>query len=147
MPAMKTVDNILKASDSQLDGYFKMAKQLSILTDLVKTVLPNILKPHCVVASYKETRLTLQVSNGAWASQLRYLIPDLIPKLKTLSPFTDLTAIHYFVAPASAHPRAPASKPLELSAANAQLILETAEHIPGKLGEILRKIAAHGKKP
>lgn len=143
---MKRIDKLIRNSDTLLDNYVQIAQQLSALNALLKTVLPVTVRNHCQIANYRDGCLIIQATNAAWATQLRYLIPDIQVKLQAIPQFKDVQTIRYFVAPATAITVANNPIQPQLSAQNAQLILDTAEHIPGRLGKALGKLALHAKK-
>lgn len=146
MSEMKKVDHLLKSDNSLLEGYFHAVKRLTTLNKLLKKQLPILLQSHCQVANYQAGCLSIQTDNAAWATQLRYILPDIQKKLETLPEFKDLKTISYFIAPAENLATQQPIHELKISSDSAQIIKDAAEYIPGRLGELLKKIAARAKK-
>lgn len=71
----------------------KQAQNLNELTAIVKHYLPEFLHLHCRVTSFQNGCLILVTSNAAWASQLRYVLPDLRDQLRAEEKWYQLTSI------------------------------------------------------
>ena len=66
---------------------------------IVNQQLSVELQTHCCVANYAGGCLSLAVDSGAWATPLRYAIPDLLERLRSLPEFTTLQNIRCLVEP------------------------------------------------
>ena len=58
-------------------------RQLEALNSAIKQCLPYALKEHCQVGSFNKGCLIIVVSDPAWASELRYSIPELRDTLRS----------------------------------------------------------------
>jgi hypothetical protein len=54
------------------------ARQLGLLTQSVRQLLPPALAPHCWVCGLTADDLTLATDGGTWATQLRYLQREIL---------------------------------------------------------------------
>jgi hypothetical protein len=54
------------------------ARQMGVLTQSVRQLLPPALAPHCWVCGLTADDLTLATDGGAWATQLRYLQREIL---------------------------------------------------------------------
>lgn len=79
-PEVKSIAKIL--SSSRLTHIIQKAKQLSQLNLTLQAILDPELQSHCEVANFAEDTLILHVSDGMWATRIRYSIPQLISALK-----------------------------------------------------------------
>jgi len=59
--------------------------------------LPNNLREHCHVGSFRNGCLILVTADSVWASQLRYILPDLRDKLRTEAKLYQLASIKIII--------------------------------------------------
>lgn len=76
---MRLIRNCL---NKQLTSLCQRSMQLEELSHKVSVLLPSELAQTCQVAGYTNNCLILTTSDAAWASQLRYAIPELRDKLR-----------------------------------------------------------------
>jgi hypothetical protein len=89
--------------------------------------------------------LLLVVTDGHWATRLRYQQKRLQRQLVVFKEFANLTRLQLKVQPATIH-RAPVGPSRDLSVAAADAINETAEGISDpKLKAALERLAAHAR--
>ena len=86
--------------------------QLEELTSKLNNYLPASLREHCHVGSFNKGCLIIVASNPAWASQLRYSLPELRDKLRIEAGVYQLSSIKVTIASVEAthsikHPNAP----------------------------------------
>ncbi len=86
--------------------------QLEELTSKLYNYLPSPLQDHCHVGSFNRGCLVIVASNPAWASQLRYSLPELRDKLRIEAGIYQLSSIKVTIATAEAthsvkRPKAP----------------------------------------
>ena len=74
------------------------AKQITAADEALQAFLPGDLAAHCHVMNITENALVIKVDSAAWATQLRYLTPDLLIALQRAKMGT-LTTIRYRVRP------------------------------------------------
>lgn len=76
-----------------LQHIFKTIEKIDIANSLVKEYLPEELKSCCIVTNLRQNVLVLAVSDGVWASQLRYQLPELLRVLRKEPMFCGLIKI------------------------------------------------------
>jgi hypothetical protein len=128
-----------------LKALFNQAQRLDQLQHLLESQLQPAAREHCHVASWREGCLVLIVTDGHWATRLRYQQKRLLRQLQTCEEFANLTKILFKVQPPTAQRRAP-GRTISLSskaAENIQASAEGIEHAP--LRAALERLAKHGK--
>ncbi len=73
---------INRCFNKQLEELCQRSMQLEELSNKVTQLLPPNLAAQCQVGSFNKGCLVLTTTNAAWASQLRYTIPELRDKLR-----------------------------------------------------------------
>lgn len=124
---------------------FNQAQRLDHLQHLLESQLQPAAREHCHVASWREGCLLLIVTDGHWATRLRYQQRRLLKQLQALEEFATLAKILFKVQPPAAERRAP-GRTISLSdsaAENIQATAEGIEHAP--LRAALERLAKHGK--
>lgn len=128
-----------------LKALFGQAQYLAHLQRLVESQLQPAAREHCHVASWREGCLLLIVTDGHWATRLRYQQRRLQRQLQALEEFANLTKILIKVQPPTG-PRRAADRTISLSPAAAQSIQTAAEGISDpKLRAALERLARHVK--
>lgn len=74
---------ISKCLNSKLSQICMRAIQLEELSTIVLKFLPQAVSAHCQVSSFRSGILVLITSSPLWATQLRYLAPELRERLRT----------------------------------------------------------------
>lgn len=74
--------SIRRCLNRQLTEICQRSMQLEELTNKVAQLLPENMASQCQVGSFNKGCLVLTTPNAAWASQLRYAIPELRDKLR-----------------------------------------------------------------
>lgn len=87
--------------NKQLAEICQHSLQLEGLTEKISTLLPAELVSHCKVSSFNKGCLILEAIDAAWASQIRYAIPELRDQLRTLGMY-QLSSIKVTVSTAPA---------------------------------------------
>lgn len=129
-----------------LKALFGQAQRLSNLQRLVESQLQPAARGHCHVASWNNGCLLLIVTDGHWATRLRYQQRRLQRQLQALEEFATLTKILFKVQP-RVGPNRGTGRTLQLSNSAAQSIQETAEGIRDpRLRAALERLASHTKK-
>ncbi|PVZ41949.1 uncharacterized protein DUF721 [Pseudomonas sp. CC120222-01a] len=122
------------------------AERLEHLQRLLESQLQPAAREHCHVASWRDGTLLLVVTDGHWATRLRYQQKRLQRQLQALEAFGNLQRIHYKVQP----PLVPARRggnTTELSNTAAESIRDSAEGIADpKLRAALERLASHANK-
>lgn len=84
---------INRCLNKQLLDICQRAAQLDELNSKVKAYLPTDLVEHCTVASFTRGTLILSTAHASWATELRYVIPELRDKLRKEAGFYQLVSI------------------------------------------------------
>jgi len=124
---------------------FSQAQRLSHLQRLLESQLQPAAREHCYVASWREGSLLLVVTDGHWATRLRYQQKRLQRDLQALEEFASLTRILFKVQPPTVQSKAKGHS-IDLSQSAAQSIQDTADGISDpNLRAALERLARHGK--
>jgi len=142
----KKADLFFHADNSPLHRVFAKIKQLNALNSRLSTFLDENLRKNCQVANLNGHCLVLLVNTGTAATQLRFIIPDLLQKFRLDPELRPIQDIQCKVRPVSSG--SSATKPLRnvtpLSRQTASIIEEIAESITEpKLKKALLRIAKH----
>ena len=140
-------------STGVLQGSISLQRLLAraAATDHLQQLLNQYLQPaareHCLLADYQAGTLTLIVTNGHWATRLRYQQKRLLEQLQSLAEFREVTRIQFKVRPPVQQDK-PELRSIAISAQSGQTIQDSAEatHDPA-LREALERLAKHAKKP
>ncbi len=144
----KTLTNILQHDPASVLAFIQSkVQQLITLNQIWQTVIPNELNQHTRVANFREGYLIIECDSAAWATRLRYLLPDIKQKLLSYPDLHDLVQIEWSIQPAfHTQPMPLKVLTLTLSNTNAELLKNAAETISVKsLQEALLRIAEHVK--
>ena len=142
-PLPARVPAVLLRESRPLKAIFNHAQRLAHLQRLLESQLQPAAREHCHVASWREGTLLLVVTDGHWATRLRYQQKRLQRQLVAFKEFANLTRLHLKVQPARTH-RSEMGHTRDLSVAAAETISATAEGITDpKLRAALERLAAH----
>lgn len=126
-----------------LRGLFAQAERLSQLQALLESQLQPAAREHCHVAAWQAGCLLLIITDGQWATRLRYQQRRLQRQLLAFEAFAGLERIQFKVQPSAVAPRPP-GRQLTISVAAAEDIRASAEHIKDdKLRAALQRLASH----
>ncbi|MEB2328382.1 MAG: DciA family protein [Pseudomonas sp.] len=128
-----------------LRALFGEARRIDRLQHLLESQLQPAAREHCRVASWCEGCLLLIVTDGHWATRLRYQQRRLLRQLQAIEEFAGLERIHFKVQPPPpARHQPPRTTPL--SACAADNIHATAEGIRDpRLRAALERLASRSK--
>jgi hypothetical protein len=126
-----------------LKNLFSEAQRLAHLQQLLESQLQPAARPHCRVASWREGCLLLIVTDGQWATHLRYQQKRLLRQLQNFREFANLAKILFKVQPAPAERHATGRNPI-LSASAADTLRAAASGIEDpQLRAALERLASH----
>ncbi len=119
-------------------------------TDHLQHLLNQFLQPaareHCLLANYQAGTMTLIISNGHWATRLRYQQKRLLEQLQGLAEFRGISRIQLKVRPPMQNEQ-PIKRSIELSEQAGQTIQDSADSTQNPaLREALERLAQHAKK-
>lgn len=129
-----------------LQSLFAEAQRLSHLQELLDSQLQPAARPYCRIASWREGSLLLIVTDGHWATRLRYQQNRLLRQLAAYEEFRGLARILFKVQPLN-QASAPA-RSVTLTESAAATLHEAAEGIDNpQLKAALERLASRSRKP
>ncbi|MDB6444332.1 MULTISPECIES: DUF721 domain-containing protein [Pseudomonas] len=136
---------VLLREAKPLKAIFGHARRLGHLQRLLDSQLQPAAREHCHVASWREGCLLLIVTDGHWATRLRYQQKRLLRQLQAFEEFAGLTRVLFKVQPPTVQAIAKGHT-LDLSSDAAATIQATADGISDpKLRAALERLAAHAR--
>lgn len=129
----KTIDSILQQDPHSILGFIQLkVSELKKINQLWQAKISPDIAQHSRVANFREGCLVIEIDSAAWATRLRYLLPDLTKKLVKYPMLNTLKHIEWYIQP-NFYPCAE-KKPLmpALTAASSQLLQIAAENITVK---------------
>ena len=81
----------------QLIEIYQRTQKIKALNDILSNYLPAHLQAHFSVGNFNNGYLTLTTSDPVWASQLRYLLPELRDNLRNKAGIYQLTSIQIHI--------------------------------------------------
>lgn len=143
--AQKTT-HLLQQSAS-LQRLVARAQSVERLQQLVNQYLQPAVREHCHVATYHDNTLTLIVTDGQWATRLRYQQKRLLVQLQQSLDLRDLQRIQFKVRPPMQAAKA-AARNIDFSEQTGQDIHASAQAISDPvLRAALERLAKHTQKP
>ncbi len=137
----------LLQDNSALQRLVQRAQNIDRLQQLLNQYLQPAAREHCYLASVQETTLTLIVTNGHWATRLRYQQKRLLQQLQQVPEFSQVLRIQIKVRPPMQPDKAPARN-IEFSEQIGQVINASAQAISDPtLREAMQRLAQHTRKP
>lgn len=143
LPARSPV--ALLKEEKPLRALFDQAQRIDHLQRVLEGQLQPAAREHCRVASWRDGCLLLIISDGHWATRLRYQQRRLQRQLQALEEFANLTKIIFKVQPSRSAGRNP-SQGAALSAYAAESLQSTAEGISDpRLRAALERLASRAR--
>lgn len=135
-------------ADNPLSYVFTKAQLLQALNTKCIALLDASLRSACQVANISGSKLTFLVTNGSVATQIRFMVPDLLRQFKLDPQLQSIKDIHCLVRPQTARSKPVTRKALPpLSPENAAMIDAIADGMEqGPLQKALKKIASYTKR-
>lgn len=144
LPA-KAMTKLLREA-KPLQSLFAEAQRLSRLQELLDSQLQPAARPYCRVASWREGSLLLVVTDGHWATRLRYQQNRLLRQLAAFEEFRGLARILFKVQPTTQAP--PRVNTNRISESASATLHEAAEGISNpQLKAALERLASRSRKP
>jgi hypothetical protein len=149
--SQQAITHVLQQDSKVLETLLFKLKQLKQLQQIVAEYLEPKLSTHCQVANLTSNCLIIITDSAIWATQFRFQIPSLLPKLQQHPQFYYLKNILCKIRLATTEQggREPVQPVIErLSSETAQIILDAAKLIKhSPLKNIMQKIAKNTSKP
>ncbi len=109
----------------------------------MRALLPQDLASQCRVANVRDRSLTVHIDNAAWATRLRFLIPELIESLGRLADFATVNEIRLKVVPAATDATSPPEGAWTTRPPDRTSLLELANHVDhADLRDVILRLAA-----
>jgi hypothetical protein len=148
--ANRRIDRLLFArrKRSRLSRLLEQSALRDAWSAQLRALLPADTREHCEVATVQGPVLTILVQNAAWATRLRFMLPELLRELNRLSDFGGVRDIQIRIA---RHPTAVGqSMESQLTARppDAVALEGLASTLgPGELQAAILRLSRHGKPP
>jgi len=121
--------SISRCLNKQLAEICQRSVQLEELANKIAQLLPAALAKECQVGSFNKGCLVLTTNNAAWASQLRYAVPELRDKLRKEAGMYQLSSIKITVVePATSYEKPAQQKNHLLSEKAKATIISESQH-------------------
>lgn len=122
---MKTIGEILEKNNFIFTKLIKKSQNTKELAIRFQGMLDTNLAKNCQFANLEGPVITITVKNAAWATRIRYAIPDILKNIRTQPEFKMVTKIRYSVDNHAANHIKTGSKKSKLSTNNEILWRET----------------------
>ena len=86
MKSSRSLDKLFEEAHDDLAILVTRTRQLKRLTGLFRSHIDHELAPHCYLSHVENTELTVYVDSAAWATRIRFQVPQLIPILRASNP-------------------------------------------------------------
>ena len=98
---IKKISHALSQDNQNLAHILEQVVHLKRLDEFLKSFLEKPLGNYCRVANLRDGCLIIEVDSAAWATQLRYLTPDLLNALRSKGKMPQLRSIKTYIHPTS----------------------------------------------
>ncbi|MDR3501111.1 MAG: DUF721 domain-containing protein [Legionella sp.] len=119
--------SINRCLNKQLVDLCQRSLQLEELSNKLRQLLPEELAKECLVGSFNKGCLLITTANAAWASQLRYLIPELRDNLRKAGLYQLLSIKVSVVAPVVQYEKPAEPQKQQLSAKAKEVIISESQ--------------------
>ncbi|WP_058533158.1 DUF721 domain-containing protein [Legionella saoudiensis] len=120
--------SINRCLNKQLADLCQRSLQLEELSNKLRQFLPDELAKECLVGSFNKGCLLITTANAAWASQLRYLVPELRDNLRKAGLYQLLSIKISVVAPVVHYEKPAEPQKQQLSAKAKEVIISESQH-------------------
>ncbi len=147
MPKQHSIHTLIQQhTNTTVPNLAQKIAALRQLNELWRKYIDIKLAQHTQVANWRNNCLVIEIDSASWATHIRYLLPELLIKLKTEKELAELKYIEWYIQPISTSNKIKSREPQPLSAENCLLLKEAAEHITHeKLKKALVGLAKHSK--
>jgi len=151
-----SICDLLENGDTQLGKLIAKVRDIEALHHTLQKILDPTLAPHCHIGHYQSGILTIFSENAAWATQLRYQVPEIITKLRSFPEWAGLCSIQIKVqtegyqkitepAPASPPPTLSEHSASQLQALADQLKQQVeTEHLAASVENLVKQTRQRG---
>ena len=147
MQKEQSIKTLVRQQTELLPNLQQKLQQLASLNLLWQKHVDINLVKYSRVANWRDNCLIIEVDSSAWATRLRYALPDLLAKLKLEKELTGIKYIEWYIQPETLQSAKPTPrKPKPISATTASMIYDAAEYMSNaKLKKALLTLADHYK--
>lgn len=132
---------------SQVAKLVWQTKRLSELNRIFHAFLPSYLHAHAFLARLDQENWVVQTDSSAWATRLRYILPNLRHPLGEHLGIAVPPPRIRIAPPAVPLPPPPPNRRMTITDSTARLIESAAQNIPDRqLGAVMRRLAAHARQ-
>lgn len=150
MKSSRPLNKLFEEAHDNLAMLVTKTRLLKRLTVEFRSHIDPELAPHCYISNHDGLTLYVYVDSAAWATRLRFQIPQLLPVLRQSNPiFAKLESIRVSILTQGSDPKAqpPASPGPVMSAENADVIKSLSDNIDAPLlQQALRRLARHARR-
>ena len=86
MKSSRSLDKLFEEAHDDLAILVTRTRQLKRLTTIFRAYTDSELAPHCYISNIEDSGLIVYVDSAAWATRLRFQVPQLIPLLRQSNP-------------------------------------------------------------
>lgn len=100
--ANRKIDSLLSSHHHRPSALARLlghAARQDAWTAQLRALLPQELASECRIGNVRDHVLTVHINNAAWATRLRFLVPDMLRSLNRLADFSTVTEIRLKVVP------------------------------------------------
>jgi len=100
--ANRKIDSLLSSHQHPASALARLlghAARQDAWTAQLRALLPQELASECRIGNVRDQVLTVHINNAAWATRLRFLVPELLRSLNRLTDFATVTDIRLKVVP------------------------------------------------
>lgn len=142
----RSIQSLLHTATPDMAALIARARFLDRMRAAILTILPESAAPHVRVAAYEHYRLRLHVSNGGWATRLRYMQPAIVQALARHMR-VHIEAVEIKVRP-GVNTTPPTVNPRFMSMQTRAHLRQTARYIDdAALAEALDRLSRAGREP
>jgi hypothetical protein len=141
----KTTQQILAGEmQTQLASILAKARQLRVLTQQLRALLPAEIAANCQVANIQQGCLVISASSAAWLTQLRFLHYTLLRQFQTHAALANYTTIRWLVQPIATPSTPRITNTLSMSSDSASSLTAIAQTIQHTgLRHAMQRLARH----
>lgn len=137
----------LRQPGSRVAKLVRQTKRLSELNRIFQAFLPSYLHAHAFLAKLDEESWVVQTDSSAWATRLRYLLPNLRRPLGEHLGMPIPPARIRIAPPAVPLPPPAPARRMHITESTAQLLEGAARDLPDrKLSAVMLRLAAHARQ-
>ena len=147
--ANRKIDSLLSSNQHPASALARLlghAARQDAWTAQLRALLPQELASECRVGNVRDHVLTVHINNAAWATRLRFLVPELLQSLNRLADFTTVTEIRLKVVPLVSAARQITHIDSSVRPPDAVPLLELASHVDSAgLRDAILRLAAYAE--